>query len=190
MPDLDSLISRRRALQASLAAGLVTASLPAAADAGDVYAGLPLLALNAGRWDGTYTFVRPDGEVVQRYDFEIAVSLSSDNARAYRQDSRYLFADGTSSEVQFEAAYRQGRLVWDNGRINGQLWQISDDTLYLSFGFNDKPATVCHEMIQTSADGRQRGRSWLWYESGRLDRYTLIDERRVDDGPPVRPGKT
>jgi hypothetical protein len=190
MPDPVRLISRRQALRVSLAAGLVPASLPAAANAGDVFTGLPLLALNAGRWDGTYTFVRADGEIVQRYDFEITVSLSSDNARAYRQDSRYRFADGKTSELQFEAAYREGRLVWDNGRINGQLWQISDDTLYLNFGFNEKPETVCHEMIQTSADGRQRGRSWLWYESGRLDRYTLIDERRADAGPPIRSEKS
>jgi hypothetical protein len=168
----------RRQLIAATAGAAVTPS----ARAGDtIYEGLPLIALNEGRWDGTYRFVRPNGELVEQYDFRIRVSLSSDSATAYRQDSHYRYPDGQTTSLTFEAAYADGRLTWDNGRINGSLWQISDDTIYLHFGFNVRPEITCHEMIQTSADGQQRGRTWLWYRGNVLDRYTLIDEQRVAD---------
>jgi len=48
-----------------------------------------------------------------------------------------------------------------------------------------QPEITCHEMIQTAADGQQRGRTWLWYRNGALDRYTLIDERRVAEDSPL-----
>ena len=121
----------------------------------------------------------------QQYDFRIRVSLSADNARAYRQESHYRYPDGRTAAVVFEAAYADGRLGWDNGRINGSLWQISADTLYLRFGFNAQPEITCHEMIQTFAGGQRRGRTWLWYRGEVLDRYTLIDERRVADDSPL-----
>lgn len=167
-----------------LAVAAAVASPAARAD-DTIYTGLPLIALNEGRWDGTYRFVRPNGELVDQYDFRIRVSLSADNARAYRQDSHYRWPDGRTASLVFEAAYADGALTWDNGRINGRLWEISADTLYLTFGFNEQPDVTCHEMVQTFADGQRRGRTWLWYRGGTLDRYTLIDEARVAEDAPL-----
>jgi len=173
----------RRALLRGLGmipiAGAVTRAKGAAGGAGSVHDGLPLLARNEGRWEGTYTHVRPDGELVDRHDFIIEVTLSADNARAYRQESHYRWPDGRTRDLVFEAAYADGALTWDNGRIHGRLREISGETIYLTFGFHDTPAIRCHEMIQVSPDGAERGRSWLWYEGNRLERYTLVDERRV-----------
>ena len=177
-------ISRRLALASSLALG-VSAPVRAQDAPDNIYEGLPLIALNEGRWDGTYRFVKPDGTLVEQYDFKIKVSLSRDNARAYRQDSHYTYPDGRKAAIVFEAAYENGEMVWDNGRIFGKLWQISPDTAYLTFGFNAMPDTVCHEMIQTQPNGIDRGRTWLWYKNGKLDRYTLIDEHRVPDDSPL-----
>ena len=178
-------LTRRDALLAALAATATAADRAGAGTADSIYDGLPQIALNEGRWDGTYRFVRPDGSLVERYDFKIRVALSRDNQRAYRQDSHYTYPDGSRQAIVFEAAYRDRRMVWDSERIFGQLWEISEDTIYLVFGFHALPDTVCHEMIQTRPDGRARGRTWLWYVGGRLDRYTLIDERRVADDSPL-----
>lgn len=179
-------ISRRDALRFGAALGLGGVAPHGATAASDsVYSGLPLIALNEGRWEGTYRFVRPNGELVDRYDFVIDVSLSRDNARAYCQDSHYTWPDGRKQSLLFEAAYSDRQLTWDSGRIHGRLWEISDDTIYLTFGFNDAPHLRCHEMIQVSADGRQRGRTWLWYDGDELTQYTLIEECRADDGPPT-----
>jgi hypothetical protein len=171
----------RRTLMAAAAGG----AAPVALAQDTIYQGLPLIALNEGRWDGTYRIVRPNGELIEQYDFRIRVSLSADNARAYRQDSHYRWPDGRTSAIVFEAAYADSQLTWDNGRINGRLWEISADTIYLTFGFNEQPDVVCHEMIQTAADGQERGRAWLWYRGDVLDRYTLIDEQRVADDAPL-----
>ena len=176
-------LTRRDPLLAALAA---PALAPAARAAGDsLYEGLPVLARNEGRWDGTYRIVKPDGTPVEQYDFRIRVTLSQDNSRAYRQDSYYTYPDGTKSAIVFQAAYADGGVQWDDERIFGRLWEISDDTIYLTFGFHQMPNTVCHEMIQTQPNGIDRGRTWLWYVDGRLDRYTLIDERRVPDASPL-----
>ncbi|RMF96129.1 MAG: hypothetical protein D6727_09090 [Gammaproteobacteria bacterium] len=186
------MIARRhqdRRLLPGVTAGLALAACNGAAPrprAGeDIYAGHPLIARNAGRWDGTYRFVRPNGELLEQYDFRIRVSLSRDNARAYRQESHYRWPDGRTRALVFEAAYVDGELRWDDGRIHGRLWQISDETAYLVFGFHAEPALRCHEMIQTPMAGQTRGRSWLWYRNDLLERYTLIDERRVADHAPL-----
>ena len=182
-------LTRRETLLAALAA--TAPGVSSSADDGgggyadSIYEGLPLIALNEGRWDGTYRVVKPDGTLVERYDFRIRVSLSRDNDRAYRQDSYYTFPDGSKSAIVFSAAYGNGQLRWDDERIFGRLWEISEHTIYLTFGFHQMPDTVCHEMIQIQPNGIDRGRTWLWYVDGKLDRYTLIDERRVSAESPL-----
>jgi len=180
-------VSRRLALAGALSSGAAGFTAPALGQSApdNIYDGLPLIALNEGRWDGTYRFVKPNGDLVEQYDFKIRVSLSRNNETAYRQDSHYTYPDGRKAAIIFEAAYVDGQMVWDNGRIHGRLWQISEDTAYLTFGFHAMPDTVCHEMIQTQPNGIDRGRTWLWYKNGKLDRYTLIDERRVADDSPL-----
>lgn len=149
-------------------------------ESSDVRQGMPLLALNEGRWRGRYRFVEPNGKLVDSYGFDIRVILDSDDAkRAYRQETKYAWDDGRSQALVFEAAYEQGQLVWDDGRIAGRMWEVDDRTLYLRFGFAAQPELECFEMIQMSSDGLARGRTWLWYRQGVLDRYVLIDEARV-----------
>lgn len=142
---------------------------------------MPLVASNEGEWAGTYTFISPSGEVSDTYDFRITLTIGDDDARAYRQESNYRWPDGRTKSRVFEAAYdpAANRLVWDNGRIAGRLWEIDDTTFYLCFGFADMPGVECHEMVQMFGGGATRGRTWLWYRDERLFRYVLIDERRT-----------
>lgn len=180
-------LTRRETLLAALVstAPALGSANAVGSTADSIYEGLPSLALNEGRWDGTYRMVTPNGSLVEQYDFKIRVSLSTDNSRAYRQDSHYAYPDGRKSAIIFQAAYADGQLRWDDERIFGRLWEISDDTIYLTFGFHQMANTVCHEMIQTQPNGIDRGRSWLWYVNGKLDRYTLIDERRAPIDSPL-----
>lgn len=143
--------------------------------------GMPLVASNEGVWAGTYTFISPAGQIADRYDFRITLGVSDDNAKAYRQESRYRWPDERTEERVFEAAYdpAANQLVWDNGRIAGRLWEIDDTTFYLRFGFADMPGVECHEMVQMFDKGAKRGRTWLWYRDGALFQYVLIDERRT-----------
>ena len=71
------------------------------------------------------------------------------------------------------------RIVFDDGRIRGECWAIASDTLYLWFGFAATPESNVTEMIQLSADGRHRARTWHWFRDGALEKVTLVRERRV-----------
>lgn len=172
-------MNRRAVLGVGGMTALASLAPSARAKADNIRTGMPVLVRHEGRWLGTYTFVSPAGKVNDRYDFDIRVSFADDNERAYRQESFYRWPDGRTREFIFEAGYRDGRVVWDDGRIAGEMWEIDDRTIYLTFRFADQPGVECHEMIQTFEGGKKRGRTWLWYRNNELYQYTLIDEARA-----------
>lgn len=141
---------------------------------------LPLLAKHAGVWTGTYTFVTPKLEVLDRYDFRIDVSFPQDGLgrRTYRQESDYFWPDGRTQSLVFEGVLEGEEIVFDNGRIAGRMRALDDRTLYLTFGFTAQPGVEVCEMLQLSADGLSRARTWHWFRDERLFQITLVDERR------------
>jgi len=69
-----------------------------------------------------------------------------------------------------------------DGRIRGECWAIETDTLYMWFTYASAPTNRITEMIQLSRDGQHRARTWHWFESERLVKLTLVDERRLNTG--------
>ena len=69
------------------------------------------------------------------------------------------------------------RVVYDNGRIHVECWAIESDALYPTFAA--KAGLSGAEMIQLSADGLHRARTWHWFRHGALEKVTLLCERRV-----------
>lgn len=141
---------------------------------------LPLLARHEGVWAGTYSFVTPGLEVLDRYDFRIRVSFPEDGKgrRTYRQESDYRWPDGRTQSLVFEGELEGEAIVFDNGRIAGRMWAVDERTLYLTFGFTEQPGVEVCEMIQLSADGGSRARTWHWFRDEALFQITLVDERR------------
>jgi hypothetical protein len=141
---------------------------------------LPLLARHEGVWVGTYTFVTPSLEVLDRYDFRIRASFPEDGQgrRTYRQESDYRWSDGRTQSLAFEGALQDDAIVFDNGRIAGRMWALDERTLYLTFRYASEPEVEVCEMLQLSADGRSRARTWHWFRNERLFQLTLVDERR------------
>jgi hypothetical protein len=175
------LIDRRLLLTGALGAAALGG--PQSSQAASVREAMPLLARNEGDWAGTYTFVSTTGEILDQHGVAIRVRLSADPAHAYRQETRYDWPDGRTEERVFEAQFADRRLIWDDGRIAGQMWEIDDRTLYLHFAFATMPGVACFEMVQISADGQKRGRTWLWYREEALYQYVLVDESRVGPRP-------
>jgi hypothetical protein len=140
---------------------------------------IPLLARNAGAWEGIYRHVAPDLTLLDRHRFRIEVELPENESFHYRQTSHYWWDDGRSQNFVFEAKCRNARLEWDTGRIKGELAQLDDMTLYLRFGFRAQPEIEVFEMIQLSPDGRDRARSWHWLRAGKLYQLTLVEEQRM-----------
>ena len=142
---------------------------------------MPLLARHAGTWAGTYRFVTPELELLDRYDFRIDVSFPDDNdgGITYRQQSYYSWPDGRREELTFEAQYvGEGVVSW-SGRIAGRMIEIDDRSLYLTFSFADRPGVDVCEMIQLAPNNRDRARTWHWFENQKLFQLTLVNERRV-----------
>jgi hypothetical protein len=144
-----------------------------------IHTRLPLLVRHAGVWAGRYRFIAPDLTLLDTYAFRIRVSFPDDVT--YRQDSDYRWDDGRTQSLSFDGRLNGDRVVFDHGRIAGAIWAVDDTTLYLRFGFAAQPDTQVFEMIQLSADGQSRARTWHWLRDGVLFQTTLVDEARVDD---------
>ncbi|MCW5571043.1 MAG: DUF3598 family protein [Steroidobacteraceae bacterium] len=141
---------------------------------------LQLLREHVGIWEGDYTHIDPrDRSVQESFAFRIKVECPDDGRVAYRQTSRYRFPDGRTSELVYTGWAENDRLLIDDGRIRGAIWQIEPRTLYMRFSFTADPGNVVTEMIQLSPDGTHRARTWHWLRDGRLWRITLVREQRA-----------
>jgi hypothetical protein len=143
---------------------------------------LALLARHEGIWEGEYTHLAPDCSVQDRHLFRILVEIPATGAAHYRQSSHYWWPDGRSRQLAYEGRYRDGRVHIDDGRIRGACWAVDDETLYITFGFEDDPGGHVCEMIQLSPDGLHRARTWHWLRGHALWRITLVREHRVAGG--------
>jgi hypothetical protein len=143
---------------------------------------MPLLHRHGGWWEGEYVHLTPAREVEDRYLFRIHAEFPPDGVPAYRQTSHYWWPDGRETHLEYEAAYEDGRVVFDDGRIHGALWPVDDVTLYMRFGYHGNPESYICEMLQLSPDGH-RARTWHWFTAHRLSRITLVDERRAARPP-------
>lgn len=142
---------------------------------------LPLLAMGEGVWAGRYRFIKPDLTLIDAYEFRIEVDFPEDDLGGvtYRQSSAYRWDDGAAREVMFEGRLAGDRLIFDNGRIAGQLWEVDEATIYLRFRFSDMPGVEVFEMIQPLPGGDTRARTWHWLRHGELYQITLVEECRV-----------
>lgn len=146
---------------------------------------LILLQRHAGVWEGRYTHVAPpDWRVVGAQAYRIEVEVFEASPIAYRQTSHYRHADDRTETLRYEGVLRptDDRVVFDDGRIRGECWAIETDTLYMWFTYAAAPTHRITEMIQLSRDGQHRARTWHWFESERLVKLTLVDERRSNSG--------
>lgn len=145
---------------------------------------LALMSRSAGIWEGHYTHISPvDRSVQEEFDFRLRVECPAADGTPYRQTSRYSWADGRVQELQYTGEPAGERVVFDNGRILGECWKIDADALYLTFRYTADPRGRIAEMIQVSADGRHRARTWHWFRDEELWRITLVRETRTSADP-------
>ncbi|GII86133.1 hypothetical protein Ssi03_41230 [Sphaerisporangium siamense] len=145
--------------------------------------GLPLLAKHEGEWEGTYTHVDADGNVVDRHASHLSCLLSPEDPDRYVQVNRYRWEDGRSEEYTFPGVYDgHGRLYFDTERIKGVTWALDENAMFLTWRFKASDPSAdqrLFEMIVLSDDGASRSRTWQWLEHGVCVRRTLIQETRV-----------
>ncbi len=149
-----------------------------------ITATLALLARHRGIWEGHYNHLDAATlTLVEQQIFRIRVEVFTAGDPAFRQTSHYWWPDGHEQELTYEGSLRGEALHIDTGRMWGNARAIDADTLYLEFGYSDTPDQRIAEMIQLSADGMHRARTWHWLRSGKLERITLVREQRRSDDP-------
>ncbi len=140
---------------------------------------MPVLARHAGEWAGTYSYVGVDGEPIDEHKSHLTCRFPEEGEWDYHQTNKYVWADGKEEEHVFPAKYAEGRIWWDTERIEGCAWEIDSRSICLTWVRKDLPGEYLYEMIQLSADGNKRGRTWHWFRDDEMYMRTLIKEHRV-----------
>ena len=141
---------------------------------------MPNMLRHAGEWEGIYRHVTHDFTLVDEHRMWTACEFPTDGPYAYIQSNRLLWADGRTDERSFPGVFRDGLLYWDTDRFTGTGWETRGGVVMLRLDRKDIPDAHFTEMIELSADGCSRARTWQWFEGGMPVRRTLCDEWRVD----------
>lgn len=140
---------------------------------------MPNMIRHAGTWEGIYRHVARDFSLVDEHRMHTICEFSDDGPFAYIQSNKLTWADGRTEERSFGGVFRDGLLHWDTDRFSGTGWETHRGIVMLRLDRKDIPDAHFTEMIELSADGNSRARTWQWFESGNPVRRTLCDEWRV-----------
>jgi hypothetical protein len=140
---------------------------------------MPVLLRHLGEWEGEYIHVDTDNRVIDRHRSHLQCTFPEDGPFAYYQINTYTWDDGRREEIHFPATFRDGRIWWDTDRISGSAWEIDHRTVMLTWTRKSEPGSYLYEMIQLSADGQHRGRTWHWFQDDKLFKRTCITEHRA-----------
>ena len=83
---------------------------------------MPVLARHAGEWEGTYTYIDTENEILDQHRSHLTCSFPETGDHDYYQVNRYIWDDGKTEEHHFPATYAEGRIWWDTDRIEGCAW--------------------------------------------------------------------
>ncbi|WP_256839430.1 DUF3598 family protein [Ornithinimicrobium faecis] len=145
--------------------------------------GMPLLAKHDGEWEGVYTHVDPDGQIIDQHRSHLSCTFPEDGSADYYQVNSYTWDDGRTEQHSFPATYDgHGHLFFDTDRLKGIIWALDENAMYLTWRYKSVDPTVdqrLFEMIVLDDSGTQRSRTWQWLENGVCVRRTLIQETRI-----------
>lgn len=136
------------------------------------------LAGVVGVWEGTYTSVTPDGELIERYRSRQETRLDGD---LWRERITY-FRDGREPEVyDFTGRFVDGRLVFEDDDISGDALLAGDDILVLPYTWKSRPDERVVETV-ILATPSHKARVWQVFDRGELVRVMIIKEWLVASG--------
>jgi hypothetical protein len=140
---------------------------------------MPLLARHEGEWRGTYIFLDPDANVIDRHECHLTHTFPEEGEVSYFQTNDYRWPDGRTEHIEFPATYKDGRIWFDTERINGYAWEVDEQTIVLHWRYVADASVYLYEMIQLDASGNHRTRTWHWFKDGVCFQRTLVAEERV-----------
>lgn len=146
---------------------------------------MPLVAAQAGVWDGEYVHLDADHHVIDRHRSRLICRLfdGEDGKARLAQTNIYDWADGTREIRYFNGVFKSDRVWFDNENIHGWTAPVSLDetqrTIMVGWVRAGEPDFRYYEMITVAEDGEAKNRTWHWYRKGRLVRRTIINEVRT-----------
>ena len=72
----------------------------------EIKEGMPLLARHEGEWKGVYTYIDPDGNIIDKHKSHLSCTFPEEGEYDYVQINRYEWEDGKKEERIFPAVYR------------------------------------------------------------------------------------
>lgn len=152
---------------------------------GIIAAKLPLVADQAGVWDGEYVHLNEHHEIIDRHRSRLICRLDdgADGKAKLSQTNIYTWADGTQEIRFFEGVFRGDRLWIKNALIDGWTAAMELDptgrTIMVGWTRAHEPDLRYYEMITVAEDNEAKNRTWHWYRKGRLFQRTIINETQV-----------
>jgi len=146
---------------------------------------MPLLAAQAGVWDGEYVHLDTDHNVIDRHRSRLVCRLfdGDDGKARLAQTNIYDWADGTREIRYFDGVFKGDRIWIDNVNIKGWSGSVALDetgrTIMVGWVRTGEPDFRFYELITVAEDGDAKNRTWHWYRKGRLFQRTLINEVRI-----------
>lgn len=146
---------------------------------------MPLVASQAGVWEGEYVHLDADHNVIDRHSSRLVCRLfdGEDGQARLAQTNIYEWADGTREIRYFDGVFRDDRVWFDTVNINGWTASIAQDetdrTIMVGWVRAGEPDFRYYEMITIAEDNEAKNRTWHWYRKGRLFQRTVINENRI-----------
>jgi hypothetical protein len=146
---------------------------------------LPLVADQAGVWEGEYVHLDASHRIIDRHKSRLICRLSdgADGVAKLSQTNIYTWADGTQELRYFDGTFRGDRVWISNELIDGWTGQVGLDptgrTIMVGWTRAHEPDFRYYEMITVAEDGEAKNRTWHWYRKGRLFQRTVINENRI-----------
>lgn len=139
---------------------------------------LNLFPHHTGVWEGTYTRIAPNGEILWSHKSRLSLHLEGN---AWRQSNLYTFADGKVEFHNFGLSHfdNDGVMTFDNPRIYGKSWE-SEGSIILWWEYREEPGSKLYEIINLLEAGH-RMRVWQHSRNGVFEGLTMIEEwKRAD----------
>lgn len=146
---------------------------------------MPLVADQAGVWDGEYVHLDADHNIIDRHTSRLVCRLLEDDPAQARlaQSNIYTWADGSQEIRYFETIFKGDRLWVDNKLISGWVGPDNLDqtkrTILVGWVSKLDATLSFYEFITVSSDGQKKNRTWHWYREGVLFQRTVINETRT-----------
>ena len=141
---------------------------------------LKLFPSMTGIWEGTYTRLSENAEVMFTHKSKLSLHLSGNE---WRQANLYAFDNGREEfhNIGMSPFNENGVMKSDNHRIIGEAWEANGGkNILLWWSYKQFPGSMLYEMI-TPISSTHRMRVWQHSINGKFEGLTMIEEWKTAD---------